>query len=75
MLAETQESIPEKAKKLLGHFHQWLMDDELKGVIWSRRRISCETPMQGLRSRNQGFQQRKDRDRLERETNDLLNLF
>jgi len=55
MLAETWKSIPEKAKKLLGHFHQWLMDDELKGVIWSRRRISCETPMQRLRSRNQGF--------------------
>jgi len=55
MLAETRESIPEKAGKLPGHFHRWLMDDELKGVIWSRRRISCETPTQRLRSRNQGF--------------------
>jgi len=55
MLAETRESIPEKAGKLPGHFHRWLMDDELKGVICSRRKISYETPTQRLRSRNQGF--------------------
>ena len=40
MLAETRESIPEKVKKLLGHFHRWLMDDELKGVTWNERKVS-----------------------------------